>query len=229
MNQQTRTLVRDPSHRPKTRQVMVTGVGLQIPDSIAFDTWEQVGHKIANVVNCSAWCLGDWLVYGQYKYAERYRNVVATVNLDYQTLRNYAWVARRFNQPRRRPQLSFQHHAEVASAATDEQDRWLDLAEAGRWSRNELRRNIRADRTKAGSDAVASDTRNPLPALRDGEPELPALAFGPEHVARWRDAARRAGHALDEWIVMTLDATAEASFGGEQVPVSGMPHPPTGC
>jgi hypothetical protein len=213
VNRLDQTPARDPSQRPKIRQVMVTGVGLQIPDSIAFDAWEQVGHKIANVVNCSAWCLGDWLVYGQYKYAERYRRVVATVNLDYQTLRNYAWVARRFDLERRRPQLSFQHHAEVAAAGAQDQDRWLDLAEAGRWSRNELRRNVRAERTGAGAGATASAGRSVMAGPGEGDAALPRLAIEAERVARWRDAAKLAGRALDEWIVTTLDANADAAFG----------------
>ena len=41
--------------------------------------------------------------------------------LDYQTLRNYAWVARRFAMSRRRDTLSFGHHAEVPALPEPEQ------------------------------------------------------------------------------------------------------------
>lgn len=212
------TLVRVPARRPRKGEVMVTGVGLQIPDALDFGVWEQVGHRIVHVANSSAWCLGDWLVYGQHRYTERYRQVVAAVNLDYQTLRNYAWVARRFELARRRPEVSFQHHAEVAAAAPADQDRWLDLAVAGRWSRNELRRNIRAGRGEqvgngagAGAGTVHAGSQAPRrPAPASSEPvalELARLASA-DRIARWRDAARQDGRALPEWIVTTLDQGA---------------------
>jgi hypothetical protein len=173
---------------------MVTSVGLQIPEAMDFGTWEQVGLKIVRIAESSSWCLGDWLVYGQYKYSDRYRRVIAAANLDYQTLRNYAWVARRFALSRRREELSFQHHAEVAALNAEDQDRWLDLAEEGNWSRNELRRNVRASRASA----------QPL----DPAVALPRLIVPAEHIARWREAAEQVNRDFEEWIVMTLDERA---------------------
>jgi hypothetical protein len=189
------------------RRVMVTGVGLRFPERVDFGTWEQVGRKLARIANCSAWCLGDWLVYGSYKYSERYRQVLAAVELDYQTLRNYAWVARRFELARRRDRLSFQHHAEVASAPVEDQDRWLDLAEADGWSRNELRRRVRSSRGES-----------PEPARPTGSAAvlvLPWLNVPAERVMQWRDAARQLNRDFEEWIVAALDHSAtEALWSG---------------
>lgn len=182
----------------RQRQVMVTRVGLQIPDALDIRTWEQVGRKISAVANCSAWCLGDWLVYGQYKYGERYRSVAVAVNLDFQTLRNYAWVARRYELACRRENLSFQHHAEAAAVPVADRERWLDLAEEHRWSRNELRRNIRAGRSGP-----------PQPAT---DPTLPRLNIAADRLARWRDAAQRLNRDLEDWIVMTLDHGAQQAL-----------------
>jgi hypothetical protein len=177
---------------------MVTSLGLQIPDALDIDTWEQVGRKISAIANCAAWCLGDWLVYGQYKYGERYRTVAAAVNLDFQTLRNYAWVARRYELDRRRERLSFQHHAEVAAVAAEERERWLDLAEENQWSRNELRRHLRAGR---------GGVLPPAAGLA-----LPQLSIAAERIARWRDAAQRLDRDLEDWIVVTLDDGAEQAL-----------------
>jgi len=44
----------------------------------------------------SAWCLGDGLIAGQAAYGSRNRDAIGRTGLDYQTLRNYAWVAGRF-------------------------------------------------------------------------------------------------------------------------------------
>lgn len=95
-------------------------------------------------MSSSAWCLGDWLAYGQAAFSGRYRDALGQTSLDYQTLRNYAWVARRFPVSRRRDTLSFGHHAETAALPGPEQDFWLRKAAGQRWSRNQLRQEIRA-------------------------------------------------------------------------------------
>jgi hypothetical protein len=183
-------------NRANPRQVMVTSVGLRIPAGLDFGAWEQVGLKIVRISESSSWCLGDWLVYGQYKYTDRYRQVIAAANLDYQTLRNYAWVARRFDLDRRREELSFQHHAEVAALGVEDQDRWLDMAESQRWSRNELRRNVRAARSRGSEQQL------------DPAVALPRLNVPAEHVARWREAAEQVNRDFEEWIVMALNERA---------------------
>jgi hypothetical protein len=174
---------------------MVTRVGLDLPPVLDFGTWEQAGLKIARIADSSAWCLGDWLIYGQNRFPDRYRRAVSAAGLDYQTLRNYAWVARKFELGRRREQLSFQHHAEVAALTEEDQDRWLAAAEEHGWSRNELRTTIRASRQQLDS---ASAVAVPLPKLS------PSV----ERVARWREAAELSSQGLEDWIMMTLDEGA---------------------
>ncbi|MFD9426223.1 MULTISPECIES: hypothetical protein [unclassified Streptomyces] len=67
-------------------------------------------------MNSSAWWLADWLIHGEATYGwRRYKEAVERTGLDYQTLRHYAWVARRFEHDRRRDSLSFAHHAAVQS------------------------------------------------------------------------------------------------------------------
>ncbi|MEO3977499.1 LmbU family transcriptional regulator [Streptomyces sp. CAU 1734] len=179
--------------------VFVTRVGLSIPAAVNYDTWEQAGRHIARVVDSSAWCLGDWIIYGQSRYTDRYRRAVEAAGLDYQTIRNYAWVARRFDLSRRREALSFQHHAEVAALPPGQQDYWLDRAEQHDWSRNELRRNVRGGRQK--KTAVSRETG-----------VLPRIAPAAERVERWRIAAERSGSTLEEWICARLDSAASLAL-----------------
>jgi hypothetical protein len=174
---------------------MTTRVGLHLPDQLPYDAWEEAGQKIFRIVDSSAWCLGDWLVYGQDRYDDRYRRAVDAAGLDYQTLRNYAWVARKFELSRRREQLSFQHHAELASLPPADQDAWLDRAIEHGWSRTQLRREVRAART--GKPAAPPELTR-----------LPELRVADETVRRWRAAAERAGAGLDEWVITTLDRAA---------------------
>lgn len=118
--------------------------GIQFSRQLSYEKWSSIGRQLSALGSSSAWCLGDWLVHGEIAYAGRYRDAVEQTSLDYQTLRNYAWVARRFELSRRRDRLSFGHHAEVASLPVPEQDFWLRKAQELSWSRNQLRREVRA-------------------------------------------------------------------------------------
>ncbi|MEI5097739.1 LmbU family transcriptional regulator [Streptomyces sp. PmtG] len=95
------------------------------------------------------------MIYGESSYSSHYREAIERTGLDYKTLRNYAWVARRFEHHRRREVLSFAHHAEVARLPTPEQDYWLRKAEQRSWSRNELRRQVRTSLAEREGTAAA--------------------------------------------------------------------------
>src|SRR3954454_2728786 len=125
---------------------------LQLENEMTFESWLVIGRRLSRITNASPWWLGDWLIYGRRAYGERYKAALDVTDLDYQTLRNYAWVARSFPVSRRRDKLSFQHHAEVAALPEPEQDLWLQRADAARWSKSELRRRISAERRGARSE-----------------------------------------------------------------------------
>jgi hypothetical protein len=162
------------------------------------DDWKMLGEKIGLYADATAWWLGDWLAFGQMKYGRRYKEGIELTGLEYQTLRNYAVIARRFDLSRRRDSLSFQHHAEVCALTDDDQDFWLDLAAERRWSKNELRRRVRA--AGAGRNEGA-----PSPTLH--------LVLEPKRDERWRRAAERVDCALEDWVTSTLDAAAGEVLG----------------
>jgi len=174
--------------------VVSTRTSMRCHELMPFEAWTALGAKLGMYANASVWWLGDWLAFGQGKYGRRYKDALAVTGLDYQTLRNYAVVARRFEPSRRRGDLTFQHHAEVCALADDEQGRWLDLAAEQRWSRNELRRRIR-------------EAARRLPAPPDVRLVVRADA---ERERRWREAAARSDCDLEHWIVGALDRAAGA-------------------
>lgn len=178
------------------RRAVTKRTRLSIPRGLPIDAWRNLGRQIYVISDSSAWWLGDWLIYGQSEYPNRYKHAIAETSLDYQTLRNYAWVARRFPAPRRREKLSFQHHAEVASLPEVDQDLWLSRAEQNEWSRNELRRQIQARR-----------------ALRKGA-EIVHIQMNlvAEQKQRWQLAAERAEKDLLAWIVAILDHAATSAL-----------------
>lgn len=74
------------------RQILVTRVGLKLSADLTFEHWEQAGPKLFRIADLSAWRLGDWLVFGEYQYKDRYRRAIEVAGIDYKTLRNYACV-----------------------------------------------------------------------------------------------------------------------------------------
>ena len=181
------------------RDVQARRTGLSLPDGMSFDSWRELGCQVILVANCSAWWLGDWLVYGEQAYGDRYKQAIADTSLSYQTLRNYAWVARRFPVSRRRDTVSFGHHVEVAALPDDEQDVWLARAERLNWSSAKLRRALQAAKLanlRTSGDEGTSQTR----ALKI---EVPA-----ERHERWQSAAAQKNRSMAEWIITTLDHAA---------------------
>jgi hypothetical protein len=227
------TLIRvDSQSEEKSEQVLVAmGIqssghailpkkGLELPSSLtlSFEKWLRIGEVLATVRTSSAWCLGDWLAYGEMAYSGRYRDAIKQTSLDYQTLRNYAWVARRFPISRRRESLSFGHHAEVASLPEPEQDFWLRKAEGLGWSTSHLRREVRASLSER---AVSEETKSAnviVGELEKGEAFEPTLE--PKTTEHQRErlhlkvpvtqfelcraAAEQAGLTVEAWAVRAL-------------------------
>lgn len=171
---------------------------LCLPDDLRLADWCRIGTKLLTVSDSSSWWIGDWLVFGSDKYPDRYRRAIARTSLDYQTLRNYAWVARAFEPSRRRAGLTFQHHMEVAALPPDEQDHWLGFAIRLKWSRNELRRQVRA---------------NAEPERPGAEVRSIRLDLSQERYELWVKAAERDNVELPDWIVDVLDHASHAEDG----------------
>ncbi|MGP3925040.1 LmbU family transcriptional regulator [Streptomyces sp. 8N616] len=179
---------------PVNGRTTMRRTGLSLPPDLSLSEWRHLGQQIHIIADSSAWWLGDWLIFGQEHYPDRYRRALKQTSLDYQTLRNYAWVARKFEPGRRRGKLSFQHHAEVAAAPEAEQDAWLTRAEEGGWTRNELRRRMRMERKS--------------PEASDESAVVQVKVFAERRI-RWQRAADIAGLGLMDWIVQMLDEAAD--------------------
>ena len=168
-----------------------TSAGLCLPSRLSFERWRALGRRIGSISNASIWWLGDWALYGVGSYGKKYEQAIAVTGLDYQTLRNYAWVAGRFELSRRRDKLSFGHHAELAALPEHEQDEWLDQAERGRWSRNELRSQLKTKQARIPHRV-----------------EQVRLNVDTERVERWKAAAEAERLDLTAWLVAAADNAA---------------------
>ncbi|MFJ8057666.1 LmbU family transcriptional regulator [Streptomyces sp. NPDC096142] len=200
-------------------QATVQKSGMTFPQDLSQRSWERIGAGLRELTNSTVWWLADWLIFGESTYGlGRYREAIERTGLDYQTLRNYAWVARRFEHHRRRDSLSFAHHAEVTRLSPPEQDYWLRRAEQQKWSRNELRRAVRAglaeqhrryDIPPSGGDDEQETPRTAAPASADAGPRKATTLTIELSAGQWDSYSKvAAAHGLpvDKWVTQVLDA-----------------------
>jgi hypothetical protein len=135
---------------------------------LAVGEWVEQGRFLGAIGRGSAWWIGDWLRYGSSRYGDRYAAASQLTGYDVQSLMNMTYVASRFDSSRRRPGLSFSHHAELAGLAPEDQELWLDRAEAGALSVRALRTELRMARQRASARQALSRTR--LEAEDDAKP-----------------------------------------------------------
>ncbi|MEU7584634.1 LmbU family transcriptional regulator [Streptomyces sp. NPDC041068] len=196
--------------------VTLRKTGLIMPGRLSLSVWQKIGTELATISESSTWWLADWVLYGETAYTGRYRQVIESTGLGYQTLRNYAWVARRFELSRRRDALSFAHHAEVASLEQPEQDYWLRWAEQQQWSRNRLRKEIRSslaerqgeEQTDSASAGVVTAAERDRGTVTESVSQLTSLhiTITAEQLKRCEQLATAQGLSLSGWAIEVLQA-----------------------
>jgi hypothetical protein len=121
--------------------------------------WMECGKHIGRAGNGTNWWIGDWLRYGNARYGERYRLAARVTGYDEQTLMNYAYVAAHIPVSRRRADVSWSHHAEIAKLGAAAQETWLDRVVTDRLSVKDLRVELRADSLKTTPSIAPSAQR----------------------------------------------------------------------
>jgi hypothetical protein len=198
-----------PWDRAVSGGAMMSDRGLVFPRRLSFDQWVRIGRELSVVCSSAAWCLGDWLVFGERAYAGRYREAIEQTSLDYQTLRNYAWVTKRFALSRRRDALSFGHHAEVAALPEPEQDFWLRKAEEHGWPVKELRRQVRASL----AERAAGQHGQEGPGTGDWVILRLQIRVSPTQLQACQAAADQANLSIEEWAAVALEHATRHELG----------------
>jgi hypothetical protein len=116
------------------------GYGLIPIGEPTFEEWIAFGENLKNIEKGVHFWVGDWLNYGEAKWGEMYEKAIEKTGFEYDTVRKDRYVSSKIEFGRRRPNLSFSHHQEVAPYAPEEQDILLDQAETHGWSAKKLRR-----------------------------------------------------------------------------------------
>lgn len=126
------------------------------------EEWEKVGLRLGGRSRSTSWWVGDWVRFGQHRYpGDTYGFASRVTGYDEKTLRNFAYVAGRYDQRRRRETLTWSHHAELARLEADDQDRWLNEAERRRLTVVALRERVRHEQRAAAAAAASINGNSP--------------------------------------------------------------------
>jgi predicted RNA-binding Zn-ribbon protein involved in translation (DUF1610 family) len=142
---------------PKQSPSTITTVAWIAVRDMDLTEWSRAGHQLGVMDRCSPWWIGDWIRYGNATFGEKYSRVAKITGYDPQTLMNRVYVASRFEISRRRENLSWSHHDQVAALPPDQQEYWLDRAIAECLTRADLRLELRSRRVQDASSDTPDD------------------------------------------------------------------------
>jgi hypothetical protein len=127
-------------------------LGWEPPANLDRAAWLAAGASLAEFGRVNNWWVGDWIRCGNARWGAKYVEAARITGLDGKTLRNIAYVAKQFDLSRRRDNLTWTHHAEVAALTPEQQDEWLDRAVVLRLSPGDLRLEVRASQRTLTSE-----------------------------------------------------------------------------
>ncbi len=121
----------------------ITQTGIEFKKDMTFEEWDNLGQQLAPVGKSIGFIIGDWINYGEKRWGDKYEEALQRTGMAYQTLMNYAYVARKVEISCRQEKLGFEHHAVVAKLKDPEdQKRWLGVARKHKLSVRRLRKSI---------------------------------------------------------------------------------------
>lgn len=118
----------------------ITPTCLKIKQGLKYEDWEQIGSILKTIEGAVQFWIGDWYMYGEYAFGEKASQ--ALEKWEEETIRKFIWVSGRISSVRRRTNLSYSIHEQVAGLEMDQQEHFLDRAEKEKLSVRELRTEI---------------------------------------------------------------------------------------
>lgn len=96
-----------------------------LPDGLDYEEWQSKGSVLLTIHHNINWWIGDWILYGEKNYPDKYSQAVFLTGKTEPTLRNCAWVASVFPPEERVYQdLTYTHYLEVAGIRSKEERHW---------------------------------------------------------------------------------------------------------
>jgi hypothetical protein len=198
----------------------MTAIALILDPTLSFERFESLIAAAGGLGDAARWILGDLVLFSEARYGERHAQAIEASRLSERQLNRYRWVCERVARSRRRENLPFSYHEEVAPLEPATQEKLLALAEDERWSREQLREAVRDVRASNGTppktpparqevlDAPAVDAAAGLVAVRETLTLLNRELDGDAAEAIGLPRAMRALDVADAAVKRTIPARA---------------------
>ena len=135
----------------------ITSTGIKFNEELSFEEWDELGQKIAPVGKSIGFIIGDWINYGENRWGDKYEEALGRTGMAYQTLADFAYVARKVQFSFRNEKLDYTHHRVVAKIKDPEEQRhWLEMAVQHKLGKRRLQKSINFGRL-ATEQEVAGD------------------------------------------------------------------------
>lgn len=158
---------------PGARHFRLHATGVEVLGRPTIEQYQEAFEILSRAKEGIQWGIADLLLSAEKHHGETYAQLVDPLGIDYapHTLHNFTSVAGRFDPARRRPGLSFGHHAAVAYEDPAVADEFLSQAAVNRWSVTRLKEALGNYRRalKEGSKED-SNSRGETPDVGSSEP-----------------------------------------------------------
>lgn len=144
---------------------------------LSWNEWTSLWSTVERIHKSSSFYTGDALNYGLQMFGEQFSEVVDEKYIHQQ--HGPMWVCSKIPPSRRRPNLSYSLHRETAALDEADQIRWLDRAEADRWTVKELKEAMAEERARQPGTNGGPHIHEP-PADPEDDPPLPLDDDPPE-------------------------------------------------
>jgi len=132
---------------------------LSIEGQHEIEKWLEVGTLLTGMESSLNWWIGDWLVFGEHTYGQKYSQAESVTKHRQDYLKACNFVSHKVPAQNRIQGLSWSHHREVAALSIGDQKKWLKQALENEWTVSELRINMRkslAEYSDTDDDSVKS-------------------------------------------------------------------------
>lgn len=127
----------------------LTETSLELPTDLPYEHWVEVGETLRLISRSIQWYVGDWLAYGEDHYGE---DAFSHLEQSDKTLANWASTCRHIEPSRRREEVSYSVHAEVAPLEPGEQVNILEEAAREGWTVGQTRERVREIQQKEAEE-----------------------------------------------------------------------------
>lgn len=141
-----------------------TKTGLVFAEDTPIAVWARVTTRLIRQHKRIEWAIGDAINFGERKYRGTYDQWVNQTGLSENTLATIAWVSREIESSRRREDVGWSHHREVAALPPEDQEALLDLAADKGMTRHDLRQKVKEVKQERAVEAALSQPA-PSPLL----------------------------------------------------------------